>query len=253
MAADAGPLHDKVVIVSGATGELGTVVTRMLRERGARTAIAVRRPWQVAKAMALYGPANVLVGCVPSGDGEAAAGFVKGATDALGPIDALLCTNGAFASSTIGKDPGDELAALLQANLFAATALARAVVGPMKRRRTGSLVFVGSAEVGGSGWTGVGGANYLASKAALHEWVRALAVELHGSGVRAAAVLPRTIDTERNRAALPAADRTTWHSIDRVAQFLLDLAFASAEHLGGTAAGGPAPRGGPLYPMPISG
>ena len=81
------------------------------------------------------------------------------------------------------KEAAEELQELLEANLLTATNLARAVLGGMRRRRAGSLVFVGAAAVGTAA---SGMANYLASKAALHEFVRALALELHDSGVRAA-------------------------------------------------------------------
>ncbi len=237
MAADAGSLRGKVVAISGATGDLGGALVSRLRAHGARLAIAVRRPWQVEKIVQTVGKDGVLVGCVPTGDGEAAAGFVKGAKDALGPIDALLCANGAFRGSAIGKDPAEELTELLDANLLAGATLARAVVGPMLRRRTGVIVAVGSAAVGHAG---AGVANYLASKAALHEWVRALAIELTGSGVRAAAILPTTIDTEKNRAAMPDQDPGQWQPMGLVVQTMLDVAFAP-------------PGPGPLYPVAKSG
>src|SRR5262245_47514393 len=241
MAAGAGLLTGKVAIVQGATGELGAAVLRQLRASGASTALAVRKPWQVDKTIETFGSARMLVGCVPTADGEAAAGFVKGAIDALGPIDALLCCNGAFRGGAIGKDGGDDLRELLDANLLAGATLARAVVGPMRRRRTGSLVFVGSAAVARAG---AGMANYVASKAALHEWVRALAAELQDSGVRAAALLPETIDTQKNRAAMPAADHSAWQPLDLVARALIELAFAALP---------PAAGPGPLYPVPRSG
>ncbi|HLQ38640.1 MAG TPA: SDR family NAD(P)-dependent oxidoreductase, partial [Planctomycetota bacterium] len=155
--------------------------------------------------------------------------------DALGPIAALLSTAGAFAMAGIGQDPADELQAMLDANLLVNTSLARAVIGPMKRRRTGSLVFTGARAVASAG--GAGMANYLASKAALHEYVRALAGELAGSGVRAAAVLPGTIDTANNRKAMPDADRSGWLRVDAVVQALVTCAFGTPD--------GP----GPLYPV----
>jgi hypothetical protein len=42
----------------------------------------VRRAWQVEKVRQELGGERVLVGVVGAEDGEAAAGFVKGATDA---------------------------------------------------------------------------------------------------------------------------------------------------------------------------
>src|SRR5262245_50572601 len=140
MATDADAFAGRVALLSGATGAVGAELARHLRARGARLAVAVRRPWQVDKVKAALGSDGILVGCVPPVDGEAAAGFVKGAADALGPVDALLCTSGAFRGSALAQDSAGELQELLEANLLTAQTLARAVVGPMKRRRSGSLV-----------------------------------------------------------------------------------------------------------------
>ena len=79
-------------------------------------------------------------------------------------------------------------------------------------------------------------ANYRASKAALHEGVRARALELVGTGVRAAAIVPGTIDTETNRKAMPDADASQWLPLDVVAHAMFAAAFA--------------PNGaGPFYPV----
>jgi short-subunit dehydrogenase len=234
-------LADRVTLLAGATGAVGGAFSRHLVQHGGRLGLAVRKPWQVEPLRAEFAGKRVLIGCVPTGDSEAAAGFVKGVTDALGPIDAFVAATGLFAAGVVGKDPADQLADLLQANLHAATGLARAVLAPMRRRQAGRLVFVGSAAVGTAEAPGM--ANYLASKAALHEWVRALNCELtaEGSGVRAAAILPGIIDTEANRKAMPAADRGQWHPIAAVVEALAVCAFGK-------------PRGpGPLYPLPFPG
>jgi NAD(P)-dependent dehydrogenase (short-subunit alcohol dehydrogenase family) len=236
MTQDPTSLSGKVLVVGGASGQVGGAVVRYALEAGARVAIAVRKSWQVEKTTAQFGTKSVLVGCVPDVDGEAAAGFAKGANDALGPIDALLCCNGAFAASEIGRDSTGDLQDLMTANLFAVANLARAMVGSMKQRRLGSIVCVGSA---GVGLGGAGVANYLASKAALHEWVRALAAELVGTGVRAAAIVPSTIDTPSNRAAMPGADTSQWVPMDVVVRAMFAAAFAPV-------------GSGPLYPVPRS-
>lgn len=235
MAAELDYAKGKVVLLAGATGAIGGAVARSLLAHGARIAVAARQPWQVAKLQDALGRDRVLCGHVATEDSEAAAGFVKGATDALGPIDALIATNGAFSMAHAGKDKAGELQSLLESNLLAGANLARAVLSRMQQRRAGRLVFVGSAAVGHGG---VGMSNYLASKAALHEYVRALAVELATGPVRAVALLPGTVDTEANRAAMPTADRSSWQSMDVVVSGLLQLAL------------GPLPRDpGPLYPV----
>jgi NAD(P)-dependent dehydrogenase (short-subunit alcohol dehydrogenase family) len=225
----------KVVVLSGATGAVGGALARRLHAGGARLGIAVRRPWQVAKVTEALGEQGVLVGCVPSADAEAAAGFAKGVIDALGPIDALLCAAGAFSAAPFGKEDSGALRGLLEANFVTPATLARAVVGPMRRRRSGRMVFFGAGAVGGPG--GAGMSAYLASKAALHELVRVLSAELRDSGVTAAAVLPGVIDTAANRAAMPEADRSGWQDVDAV----VDLALRCAL--------GEPPGPGPLYAL----
>jgi NAD(P)-dependent dehydrogenase (short-subunit alcohol dehydrogenase family) len=229
-------LHKQVVLIVGATGAVGMSFAKHVLQHGGKVAAVVRRPWQVAGIADSLGRDRVLVGCVGSQDGEAAAGFVKGVKDALGPITAYVCTAGRWSGAPVGKDAAGALQELLEANLLAGANLARAVVGAMRRQRAGTLTFVGSAAVGGAAGAA---ANYLASKAALHEYVRALAADLAGSGVRAAAVLPPTIDTAANREAMPDADRSRWVTVDRVVETLARHAF------------GPEVPGGPLYPLAL--
>ncbi|MFO1076526.1 MAG: SDR family oxidoreductase [Planctomycetota bacterium] len=228
-----GELAAHVVVLVGATGALGSAFARHVFERGGRLAVAVRKPWQVDKLRGELGGDRLLVGVVEPGDGEAAAGFAKGAGDALGPVTALVCTSGAFAANPVGKDPAGELRELLEANLISGATLARALVPGMRRRGRGALVFVGSLAVGNEPLS----ANYLASKAALHEYVRVLADELAGSGVHAAAILPGTLDTEANRRAMPAADRSRWTPLATAVAALAAAAFE------------PARGGGPLVPL----
>lgn len=226
-------LRNQVVLLSGATGALGAAFAKFVLQNGGKVAVAVRKPRQVASIAEVLGRDRVLAGCVAPQDSEAAAGFVKGAQDALGPITAFVCTAGRWSGAPVGKEPAGELQDLLEANLLTGTNLARAVIGGMRRRRAGSLVFVGSAAVGTDG----AGTNYVASKAALHEYVRSLARELEGTGVRAAAILPVTIDTEQSRRAMPDADRARWVSLERVVETLALHAFGAGSD------------GGPLYPL----
>ena len=67
----------------------------------------------------------------------------------------------------------------------------------------GSIVTVGSAAAGRGG---KGMAAYAAAKSAVLRLTESVADELKGDGVRANCVLPSTIDTPQNRAAMPKAD-----------------------------------------------
>jgi len=163
-----------VVVVSGATGRLGLAVARQVLASGGKVAAAVRKPWQVAKLREQLGTTGVLVGLVPSLDTEAAAGFAKGANDALGPVSAFVAAAGTFALRTPGREPGSDLAEQLEANLLANATLARALLPGMRRRRHGRLVFVGA----GPACLAAGSVTFVAAKEAVHGYVRALAADL---------------------------------------------------------------------------
>ncbi len=170
-----------VVLVGGATGRIGTAVCARVLAGGGRVAAAVRRSWQVAPLQQLLGRDRVLVGAVGSGDAEAAAGFVKGARDALGPLTAFVGAAGRWQARAAGLEPGGDLAELLAANLIANATLARAVLPSLRRGRRGVLLFPCADDDA----LAAGSATFAASAAALREFVRALARDLDGSGVHA--------------------------------------------------------------------
>jgi NAD(P)-dependent dehydrogenase (short-subunit alcohol dehydrogenase family) len=71
-------------------------------------------------------------------------------------------------------------------------------------------------------------AAYSASKAAVMVLTETLQREVAGNGIRVNAVVPTTIDTPGNRAAMPKADFTLWTPPERIAGVLLWLASDAA-------------------------
>lgn len=65
---------------------------------------------------------------------------------------------------------------------------------------------------------------YVTAKSAVASFTRAMANEVRGSGILINAVLPDTIDTPRNRAAMPNADTSLWTPPDSIAQTVAWLA-----------------------------
>jgi NAD(P)-dependent dehydrogenase (short-subunit alcohol dehydrogenase family) len=64
---------------------------------------------------------------------------------------------------------------------------------------------------------------YAVAKEAVHALVRVLALENQDRGLRFNAVLPGTIDTGANRAAMPGADRQRWTSPEAIARTIAFL------------------------------
>jgi NAD(P)-dependent dehydrogenase (short-subunit alcohol dehydrogenase family) len=68
-----------------------------------------------------------------------------------------------------------------------------------------------------------GAAGYIASKAAVLAFVRALDAEYRDDGIRANAILPSVIDTPGNRASQPDADASKWVTPDEIAEVIAFL------------------------------
>ena len=75
---------------------------------------------------------------------------------------------------------------------------------------------------------------YTVAKGAVIAFIQALAAETKGRGVTANAVLPSTMDTPANRAAMPDVDPKTWVPVEAVADAIAYLAAPRSGHVNGT-------------------
>src|SRR5581483_5959175 len=114
-------------------------------------------------------------------------------------------------------------------NVDAAFYVLRAAIAAMRRLGGGSIIAVGSRAAEDPG---PGVAAYSASKAALVSLVRTAARENKDANISVNAVLPGTMDTPANRAAMPNADVSQWVKAETVARLILGLAGAGTDVTG---------------------
>lgn len=136
-----------ILLLAGAADQLGVRMAQDVLRAGGRVAAAVSRAWQVEKLRdQLLQPGvqsdALLIGVVAGRDAEAAAGFVKGATDALGAITHLAGASFLLRQRRPQREPAGDLDEMLDANLHTNVTLARAVLPSMRRRRSGRLIFL---------------------------------------------------------------------------------------------------------------
>jgi NAD(P)-dependent dehydrogenase (short-subunit alcohol dehydrogenase family) len=100
---------------------------------------------------------------------------------------------------------------------------------------TGALgcAVVGAFLAAGDRVPPAGLAAYAAAKAGVLVLTEVLQREVEGDGVRVCALLPSTIDTPANRAAMPDADFSRWTSPAQIADVLVWLASEAAAPLRG--------------------
>ena len=119
--------------------------------------------------------------------------FAAAAVEAVGDVDIMVCSAGhAEPGTALGTSPKD-FARTVEVNLLGAHRLVVALAPAMVERRHGDLVFVGSDIVRTPRPLM---AAYMASKWGLDGLVRALQLELEGTGVRATMVQPGQTLTE---------------------------------------------------------
>ena len=148
-----------------------------------------------------------------------------------GRIDVLVHLVGAFAGGKSVADTDDAtLEQMLEVNLLAAFHMFRAVLPDMRARGAGRILAIGSrTAVDPQPMVGA----YSASKAALVSLVRTIALENKDRGISANVILPGTMDTPANRAAMPGADPAKWVRPAQVASLLVHLASDDASQISG--------------------
>lgn len=181
------PLSDAVVAVIGASGALGTVISRELAERGA-TVILVGRSEDKLRAV---GVENATVVEADLTDATAGDAIVAAVQDGHGRLDGIINAAGVVAFGNLA-DTGDEvIEELFMTNVVGPLWLLRRVT-PLLQESKGFVVNI-SAIVAEKPMAGM--AAYSATKAALTAADQALSRELRRSGIDVYDVRPPHTET----------------------------------------------------------
>jgi len=213
------------VIVTGGTGGLGGAVVRAFLASGDRVVV----PWIVAHesermkqhfADALQAQQLTLI--------EADIAELDGArsvANAASDLAVLVNGAGGFAAGAHHETDLRVWDHLFRLNVRTAASMTHAALPVFLARRGGAIVNV-AANAALDPPAGLGA--YVASKAALVAFTRSLAREVADKGVRVNAVLPTTIDTPANRAAMPDANFSLWTTPEQIAAVIHWLASDAA-------------------------
>jgi NAD(P)-dependent dehydrogenase (short-subunit alcohol dehydrogenase family) len=229
-----GKLEGRVVIVTGAAGNLGAAVARAARGAGARTALVDRDQAALTRVHAeIDASRDHLLEAVDLGDAVAVNAFVARAASSLGVPTGLVSTVGGY----VGGDPveGSDWStweSMFGLNVRPTLHCARAVLPGMKAAGAGSIVNVASLA---ALTPDAGGAAYAAAKAAVLRLTEALALESKGAGVRVNAVLPGTLDTPQNRSWMSPDQVATAIDLGALADVVLFLLSDEARAVSGAA------------------
>lgn len=222
-------LHEKRVLVTGASGALGPAIVGALLAVGAKViAGARRRTWLDALRAEMRDHDRLEVAEVDVTD----PGGVEALVDAIdrdGGLDALVQCAGTYAHGPLADAPLEALDRVVRVNLWGTLLTARAAVRSMRLRNRGSIVLI-SAERALEPAANEGA--WGASKAAVAHLGQSMAHETAGTGIRVNVVLPGTLDTEDNRAQAPEAE-ARFVSRDAIARSVVWLASDESKGVSG--------------------
>jgi NAD(P)-dependent dehydrogenase (short-subunit alcohol dehydrogenase family) len=223
----------KVAVITGGTGGLGQHVTRAFAEQGATIVVPYRDERSFANLQQTLGElAEVVHGLQADLLDEASVSHLVAEVLArFGRIDILIHLVGGFLGGlTVAETTLAQWEEMLRVNLLSTVLYCRHVVPVMMRQNSGKIITVG-AQAGLQGRAKV--AAYAAAKAALLNFTQSLAAEVKKYHINVNAVVPSTIDTPANRAAMPDADYSQWVSGQSLAQVILFLASEGARDIHG--------------------
>ena len=228
-------LTDRVVIVTGAAGNLGTAVAGTFRAAGARLVLVDHDPDRLSRLFPdlVSSPDHYLAAPVDLTDEAAVKAMVDQTLSRFGRIDVLVNVAGGYRGGTpVHETPLTTWDFLLNLNARTVYIASSAVIPAMLRQGSGKIVNVAArAALQGAAKMGA----YSASKSAVMRLTEAMAAELKNDGINVNCVVPSTIDTPENRAAMPKADTSRWVQPEALADVILFLASDAARAVHGAA------------------
>lgn len=206
-----------VVLITGASGGLGVVVTEMFLDAGYRVS-AIDRHW----TKRMRASDSYLASKADLTSPSAAKDVVRQTIQKWDTVHCLAHLVGVFEEGGRVENTSDRVwDAMLTGNLRTAVNMLRAVIPPMRTQGRGSIAVIGSSTVMHPvvTWSA-----FNASVSGLCTLVQTASAELRDRGVTVNALLPTTIDTPQVRSWYGEAEAHKWASPRSLGSLLLWLA-----------------------------
>lgn len=192
-------LKDKVAIVTGGSGGIGSAICQLLAEMGA--AVFFTYCNNKEKALAQQAQArdqglDITAMALDVRHQQQSEALIDEIVNKHNRVDILVNNSGIVRDNLLLMLNEEQLRAVLDTNLLGTFFMTQAVVPAMMRNRSGKIINISSVagEKGGRGQS-----NYAASKGAINAFTKAMAVELASKKILVNAIAPGVIDTQMSK------------------------------------------------------
>lgn len=233
-----GQFADKVVMITGAAGQVARAIVEKFAREGARLVLVDyaedRLQARADELSDIIGEHLLLTADLSKP--EDVNTVVEKAEARFGKIDILAHTAGGFAAGKpVHESDIDVFERMMTLNArITYVTLGRVARHMVEKGVKGSIVAI----LARSGLKGAKNtAAYTASKAAAQRIVESMALELREYDIRVNGVMPSTADTEANRQSMPNADFDKWVKPEQLADAIAFLASDAASAISGESLG----------------
>lgn len=226
-------LKDETIIVTGASGAVGSVVSQKLLAAGYRVGLIDRQQKklnQVVGNLTEFKDQYITI-TADLANHESAQEAITTIQQEFNRIDFLFNAMGGWlGGKKLDEHTPDELDKMLAMDLKPTFNLMSAVLPIMKTQQSGKIInFISMAVLGHGAYTAV----YTASKAGVAALSKAAAEEYKKDGILIYMFAPSIIDTPANRQGMPQTDFSKWVTIDEIAETAI-FVFQAAKSLSST-------------------
>lgn len=188
-------MSERVALVTGGTGGIGTAICRRLAEDGFKVVAGYSnaekaKRWQSEQHAAGY---DIAIAYANVADFDSCQKCFQEIVDKYGPVSVLVNNAGITRDTTLKRMSPEQWNEVIQTNLNSVFNLSRACLDAMLAQQYGRIINISSI----NGQKGqFGQTNYCAAKAGMHGFTKALAQEVASKGITVNTISPGYIATE---------------------------------------------------------
>jgi NAD(P)-dependent dehydrogenase (short-subunit alcohol dehydrogenase family) len=226
-------LENRVAVITGATGGLGSTLARSLSAQGVKLALLDIDPARLetlAKELDLP-KSHLFTQTVDLLDPAATRATAEAVAKHFGRIDILLHVVGGWTGGkTLLEAPADDLKFMLNQHVWSSFHVVQAFVPDLVKNKWGRVVMVTSPY---AARPNAKGGPYAVGKAGQEALMLTLSQELKGTGVTTNLLQAKTIDVKREKVSAPSADNAAWTTPEELATAVMYLLSDEAATISG--------------------